>query len=254
MKVNRTALRTIEILEYISRKKSGCTLLEIAEAMEIPKSSAFDIMKTLLYKKMIVEDQSHGKLKYRMGINSFVIGSSCLDGFDLIEASKPKLIHLAKQFHCTVFLAMLDENMVTYLYKYESQESAITTANIGTRKSVHCTGLGKVLLAFQRNQNKVEDMIHNVSFEPRTEYTITTSSAYLKELALVKQRGYAIDDREDTLYQICVAAPIFNHNKNVIAAISCVFLYEENMKIDDIGKTAQNVAFDISKELGYCED
>ena len=54
MKLNRTALRTIKILEYIANQKDGCTLLEITEALDIPKSSAFDIVKTLLYKKMIV--------------------------------------------------------------------------------------------------------------------------------------------------------------------------------------------------------
>ena len=254
MKLNRTALRTIEILEYISKKKMGCTLLEIANDMDIPKSSAFDIMKTLLYKKMIVEDMSQGKLKYRMGINSFVIGSSCLDGLDLIGAAKKHLISLAQDFDSTTFLAILDDGMVTYLYKYESQQSAITTANIGTRKSVHCTGLGKVLLAFQRDQSFVEEVLNEVDFEPRTEYTITTIPHYLDELKKVKERGYAIDDREDTLYQVCVAAPIFNHNKKIVAAISCVFLYEDNMKIDDIGLKAKQTAIHISKELGYRED
>ena len=52
MKLNRTALRTIKILEYIANQKDGCTLLEITEVLDIPKSSAFDIVKTLLYKKM----------------------------------------------------------------------------------------------------------------------------------------------------------------------------------------------------------
>ena len=51
MKVNRTALRTIEILEYIAKSQDGVSLLEIAQALDIPKSSVFDILKTLLYNK-----------------------------------------------------------------------------------------------------------------------------------------------------------------------------------------------------------
>ena len=141
MKLNRTALRTIKILEYIANQKDGCTLLEITEALDIPKSSAFDIVKTLLYKKMIVEDQNHGKLKYKMGINAFIIGSGNIERLDLVEAAKNQLIETANHFNATAFLAILDNKMVTYLYKYEAPHRIVTNANIGTRKPIYSTCL-----------------------------------------------------------------------------------------------------------------
>ena len=51
----------------------------------------FDIVKTLLYKKMIVEDQNHGKLKYKMGINAFIIGSGNIERLDLVEADQKSI-------------------------------------------------------------------------------------------------------------------------------------------------------------------
>lgn len=251
MKVNRTALRTIEILEYISKSKNGASLLEIAQVMDIPKSSVFDIIKTLLYKKMIVEDQTGGKIKYRMGIHSFVVGSSSLDRIDLIDISKRHLISLAESFDATTFLAILDEGMVTYLYKYESPNSQITTANLGTRKSVHCTALGKVLLAFQKDKKIIEEVLQNTNYEAHTEYTITSQKKYLVELNKVRESGYGIDFREDALYQVCIAAPIFNHNKKVIAAISCVSCYSPNFDTKKVGEIVKKYALEISKELGY---
>lgn len=254
MKINRTALRTIEILEYISKSKDGCTLLELSTKMDIPKSSAFDIVKTLLFKKMIVEDYSSGKMRYRMGIHSFVIGSSCIDQFDLVEVSHTYLKTLAQHCQGTTFLGIMDDNMVTYIYKYESEHSMITTANLGTRKSVHCTALGKALLAYMKDEKKLNQILQSIDFEPRTEYTITGLKKYLIELEKTKIRGYAIDNREDTMYQICVAAPVFNHNKKVIAAISCVHCYSPQFQIDEIGQEVKKVALHISNELGYREN
>lgn len=254
MKLNRTALRTIKILEYIANQKDGCTLLEITEALDIPKSSAFDIVKTLLYKKMIVEDQNHGKLKYKMGINAFIIGSGNIERLDLVEAAKNQLIETANHFNATAFLAILDNKMVTYLYKYEAPHRIVTNANIGTRKPIYSTALGKCLLAFQRKPEVIKDILKEIDFKPLTEYTITSPQKYLKELKRVKNIGYAVDFQEDSIYQICIAAPIFNHNKNVVAAISCIFLYDTNLRIKEIGEEMKRIALTISKKLGYIDD
>ena len=254
MKLNRTALRTIKILEYIANQKDGCTLLEITEALDIPKSSAFDIVKTLLYKKMIVEDQNHGKLKYKMGINAFIIGSGNIERLDLVEAAKNQLIETANHFNATAFLAILDNKMVTYLYKYEAPHRIVTNANIGTRKPIYSTALGKCLLAFQRKPQVIKDILKEIDFKPLTEYTITSPQKYLKELKRVKNIGYAVDFQEDSIYQICIAAPIFNHNKNVVAAISCTFLYDTNLRIKEIGEEMKRIALTISKKLGYIDD
>lgn len=251
MKLNRTSLRTIEILEFISKHKNGCTLMEIIQMLDIPKSSAYDIVQTLLYKKMIVEDYDLGKIRYRMGIHSFVIGSSCLERLDIVEVANKYLIDLGNQQKATVFLAILDEGLVTYLYKYESSHSIITTANIGTRMSPHCTALGKVLLAYIKDEQEVTKILKTIDFIPYTEYTITSMKKYLDELENVKKQGYAIDDREASLHQVCVAAPVFNHNKKIIAAISCVNFYQKNLDIQSIAQNVMSTAMLISKAMGY---
>lgn len=118
----------------------------------------------------------------------------------------------------------------------------------------HSPELGKCLLAFQRKPEVIKDILKEIDFKPLTEYTITSPQKYLKELKRVKNIGYAVDFQEDSIYQICIAAPIFNHNKNVVAAISCTFLYDTNLRTKEIGEEMKRIALTISKKLGYIDD
>ena len=67
MKLNRTLLRAIEILELLSRSKEGYTLTELSLIFDYPKSSVFDIIKTLVYKNMVVEDNQPVLQNIRLG-------------------------------------------------------------------------------------------------------------------------------------------------------------------------------------------
>lgn len=250
MKLNRTLLRSIEILDLISKKKEGYTLAEIVEIMDIPKSSVFDILKTLLHTNMIEEDFSTGKTKYKIGLHSFLIGINYVNGVDIVNVAKKYLVPLADKMQATTFMAILDDYMVTYLYKYESKESIITTANIGSRRELHSAALGKIMLAFS-SEEFVNEAIKHINFEPYTEYTITSIAKYFEEIKEAKIKGYAKSNREDALHQIAVAAPVFDHNGQVIAAISCVGLYEENIDLDELGEIVKTEAKNISYRLGY---
>lgn len=252
MKLNRTLLRAIEILELLSKNKDGYTLAQISSLIDSPKSSVFDIMKTLSYKNMVVEENIAGMTRYKIGLQSFLIGSSYLLDIDIVNIAKNDLINLANKMNATTFMAILDDYQVTYLYKYESPNTIITTANIGSRRSVHSAALGKVMLAYA-NKEDLKKAIDRTEFIAYTEYTITSVEAYLDVLKEVRLKGYAISDREDTLQQIAAAAPLRNYNGEVIAAISCVGYYESSISLDDLGLIVKEVADGISAKLGYNE-
>lgn len=253
MKLNRTLLRAIDILEMLSKNKNGYTLAQISSMLDSPKSSVFDILKTLVYKNMVVEDNQSGITKYKIGLQSFLIGSSFLNDIDIVNVARNDLIALANKMHATAFIAVLDEYKVTYIYKYESQRSIITTANIGTKNPLHSTGLGKVLMAFS-SESILKDALKTMDFEPLTPYTITSPEKYIDELKKVRVNGYAVDDRENSMYQFCAAAPIRNHTGEVIAAISCSGLYENMIDYSDLGVIVKQTADKISSKLGYNQD
>lgn len=250
MKLNRTLIRAIEILELLSKNKEGYTLTQIASMLNSPKSSIFDIMKTLVYKNMVIEDDSFGIIRYKIGLEAFLIGSSYLRDIDIVNVAKNDLINLANKMNATTFIGVLDDDMVTYLYKYESANTIITTANIGSRSSIHSAALAKCILAYSSNE-VINRAIQKCDFVPYTQYTITSVERYLDELKEVRIKGYAKNDREDTLQQIAVAAPIRNHEDEIIAAISIVGCYEPMLNLDFLGEIVKDVAASISKKLGY---
>lgn len=250
MKLNRTLLRAIDILELLSKSKEGYTLAQLSSMLDSPKSSIFDIMKTLVYKNMVIEDNQSGITKYKIGLQSFLIGSSYLNDTDIVNIAKNDLIDLANRMQATTFMSILDDDMVTYLYKYESEKTIITTANIGSRRSIHSSALGKVMVAFGTDED-LKRAIQRTDFVAYTEYTITSVEKYLDQLKEVRIKGYAKSDREDTLQQVAAAAPIRNHDGKFIAAISCVGFYESQIDLDDLGLVVKDVADKISVKLGY---
>ena len=250
MKLNRTLLRAIDILELLSKSKEGYTLAQLSSMLDSPKSSIFDIMKTLVYKNMVIEDNQSGITKYKIGLQSFLIGSSYLNDTDIVNIAKNDLIDLANRMQATTFMSILDDDMVTYLYKYESEKTIITTANIGSRRSIHSSALGKVMVAFGTDED-LKRAIQRTDFVAYTEYTITSVEKYLDQLKEVRIKGYAKSDREDTLQQVAAAAPIRNHDGKVIAAISCVGFYESQIDLDDLGLVVKDVADKISVKLCY---
>lgn len=252
MKLNRTLLRAIEILELLGKKKEGYTLNEIVTLLEAPKSSVFDILKTLVHTNMVEEDTSFHKIRYKIGLQAFLIGSNYTNDMDIIQVAKQYLVPLANKMQATTFMSVMSDSMVTYIYKYESSDSIITTANIGTRRELHSAALGKAMLAFS-DERTIREAIQKINFEPYTEYTITSIEKYMDELKEVRQKGYAKDNRENTLHQIAVAAPVFNYHGEVEAAISCVGMYEETVDLDVLGEIVKKVAFNISTALGYIE-
>ena len=250
MKLNRTLVRAIEILDLLSKNKEGHTLVEIVDVLDAPKSSVFDILKTLVHTKMVEEDFSTGKVRYKIGLHTFLIGSNYVNGVDIVKVAKQYLVPLADKMKATTFMAILDDYMDTYLYKYESPESIITTANIGSRRQLHSAALGKVMLAFS-SKEFVDEAIKHIDFEPYTEYTITSIDKYLELLEEVRKKGYAKSNREDALHQVAAAAPVFDHTGNVVAAISCVELYTENVDLDELGEIVRREANKISYRLGF---
>lgn len=250
MKLNRTLLRAVEILELLAKNKDGYTLAEIVQLLEAPKSSIFDILKTLVHTGMVEEDNSFGKTKYKVGLHAFLIGSNYVNNIDIVNVAKQYLVPLANKMNATTFMAVLDDYMVTYIYKYESANSIITTANIGTRRELHSAALGKAMLAFA-STDEVRAAIKKINFESYTEFTITSIEKYIDELKEVRQKGYSKDNRENAMHQIAAAAPVFDHTGKVVAAISCVGLYEETINLDDLGEIVRQEANKISYALGY---
>ena len=112
--------------------------------------------------------------------------------------------------------------MGVFVDKIESKDFGIKLfSEIGKTFPLHCTGLGKTLLAFSSTDTVVKFL--ESPLEALTDKTITDPEVFKRELVLIRDRGYAIDSEEITRGIMCVAAPVFGFNEEMVGAISLTF-------------------------------
>ncbi len=247
MKINRTTKRAIDILELVSQEPKSITLNEIANKLNIPTTSAFDIIHTLKYMRMLDVVDEYSKL-YCLGPKAVAIGQQYLKNYDVINLAKPYMIDLAEKLHKTVFLAKEIENQILYINKYEPINALITMANIGTRNYLHGTSLGKAILAFS---DDIEEKVEKLTLVKITENTITDKTEFIEDLKKIKERGYAVDNEELEENMLCIGAPIFDYSNKVIASISVSAIKKINTNVEYEGTLVRDTADQISLKLGY---
>jgi len=138
---------------------------------------------------------------------------------DLVKEATPYLKELVNQCNETVHLGVLEEGEVLYIAKEESSQTIRMISYVGRRAPLHCTALGKVLLAYlaEEKRKKILGQKELLRF---TKKTITDRKELEKELNKVKKQGFALDREENEKDVRCIAAPIKSYQGGVIAAIS----------------------------------
>jgi len=253
-KVNRTIKRSFDILQLLKDKNKPMTITQISVALDIPQSSTFDILHTLLQEGYVERDNETLKT-YKLGLKIFELGVAYLNNTDLSPTTRPFLEEMMAESGATAFLAIENNGQLVYLDKVEAPTAIRTSAVLGSRNEMYCTGLGKALLATY-SESKVRSIFDKSNITKHTENTITDFDTLMEELEKTRTRGYAIDNRENDNEVFCIAAPIFDASENSVAAISLAIMYAKLDKnlIDKYSNLVINCALQISKRLGYTKD
>lgn len=249
MKLNRTAQRTVDILRLASESPDGIVLDEICKELQMPKTSAYDIVTTLHYMGMLHMEKGP-KQKYTVGLTAYRIGVSYTNHLDIKETIEPELKKLAAEAGKTVFFGILADNEIVYISKAEPENPIITTATVGTKNPVYCTSLGKAILAECDRKTQLS-VLSQVRFERRTSRTILQREQLLKELETAGRKGYAVDDRELEEHMKCVGSAVYGKDGRVVGAISVSGLYRPDEDYDALGRLVKEQAKKVSALLGY---
>ena len=240
--MNRTVERTLAILELIANSENGITLQEIAQAMDMAKSSAFVIVHSLLELQYIKTVENNDK-KYCLDIRTFSLGMKYVSDLTLIKQCGSYLPALAEKYNKTAFVGVLNGTQVVYLYKYVGRNARLATCAIGSSKPVYATSLGKVILAYLPREERL-----SIIFTP---YTIVSKDDLLKELDSIRQKGYATENRELGEFTFCYGVPVFDHKGNVIASISLSDIALSDQDASEIVADLKAAASEISKTADY---
>lgn len=244
MKINRTIERAILIQQLLSKSKDGLTLNEICKEIDIPKSSCFDIVETLVHYK-ILEVSDRGSKLYSIGINSFIIGSQYIDRKQIIDIAKPKMEQIGEWSSKSVFLAQDCNNQVVYTYKYQPQNaSVVATCTVGTSNEYFNTALGKCMLAFKEDYLKlIDDFVLNGK--------IGNVDDFLQELSMIQKNKFSLSNQQHQKQLFCIAVPVYDSEGKVNNAISLSGLYVDKNKCDTEVNALKSIAEEISREIGY---
>lgn len=249
MKLNRTTQRTVEILKLVSKNPDGITLDDICERLELPKTSAYDIVTTLAEMGMVNVDRGQ-RQRYTIGLTAYRIGINYTNNLDFIGAMEPELKAFAREIGKTVFFGVRSDHEVVYICKAEPENPIITTATVGTKNPMYCTSLGKVILAYTDEETR-DQVISRIRFKQKTERTIMDRESLLRELETVREKGYALDAREVEEHMECVGAPVFGPDGNVLGAISVSSLYKPTEDYEALGRIVLEKSREVSKMLGF---
>lgn len=239
--------RSFEIIRcFNNNEELGVT--EISRMVGIHKSTAFGLISTLVANSILEKNENTGK--YRLGLELFRLGTKV--NLSLKKLVLPYLEELASMFKETCNFVILRGTSVMYLEKVEGSHSMRISTLVGGEKPIHCTAVGKAIVAFL-NEKDLENMIKILVLKKYTDNTITSKSAFRKSLGEIKVKGYAedLEELENGLH--CIAAPIFNQYKIPFGAISISGPVSRMTAevCNEMGTILIKMTKEISREIGY---
>jgi DNA-binding IclR family transcriptional regulator len=249
----KSAQRTLDILELLTRKQTPMTFTDIFDALGYPRSSLHHLLRTLVRSGWAELDPVGGR--YTLGIRAWQAGNAYLRAVNLAERARPFMERIRDEFDDTVQLAVRDGRYNVYIAKIEGSQLLVLASAIGRRLEAHATGVGKVLLADLSTAER-ERLLYGQPLERFTPSTITDPRELEIEFATIRQRGHGVDNEEYTLGVRCVAAPVRDHTGSVVAGMS---MSVPTIRFDaDRVERARHLLVEgchnLSAALGYSED
>lgn len=244
--------RGLKILDYLADHPEGQTsLTELTGFLEMDKSAVFRLLKTLEARRLVTYDS--GENIYRMGPGVYRLAAASERHTPLFDVAAPHLKRINLVTNEDTHLAIRSENSIVFLGREGSREIIGVNTHLGHREPLYCTAIGRALLA-----NLPEPEIHTVLDTTKlvrlTPKTLVKKSALLRELARVRAQGHAIDDEERKPGVFCIAAPVFNRRREVIASIGISGIKERmKPKIPQFVALIQAATQDMSASLGLIE-
>lgn len=244
--------RTIDVLLAFTNEHPEWTLSELSEAIDMPKSALFRSLVNLESRGLLEHDEQSGR--YRLGMRLFELGMRAWRSADLQTIAHPYLEELARETGEMVTLAVLSDDEVLYVDKIDSSKTIRAVSNMGQRRPVYCTAVGKVLMADQP-ADEVLRVLREKGMSPRTPKTITDPEHFLEDLERTRKLGYSLDMEEFEEELSCVATPVIGANGRVVASIG---VSGPATRFNDgnwrrLLVVTRATALEVSRKLGYVE-
>jgi DNA-binding IclR family transcriptional regulator len=242
--------RGLRIIEIIATIGSSATLAEIARKTALPRSTAHHLLRALVEFGYLLQD---GRARtYTLAPKLFRLTGSTWTREQLAEIAMPYLDELSRRTGEGTSLAVLRDGVVTVIAKREPDGPVRVIQEVGARRPIYCTAVGKVLAAWLPEE-ELNGIIPRTVFERLTPNTITSPTAFRRELARIRATGFAVDNEEHIKGIRCIATPVWDHSAEVRASL-CVVGPKSHLpqrRLAEIRQELVAVSADLSARLGY---
>jgi IclR family KDG regulon transcriptional repressor len=202
--------RGLKILELLEQSGDGLGTTELADLLGVDKASASRLVATLV--KYGYAEKDMRTRRFHLGSQVVTLSRSVLARLPIREAARPFLRQLMERTGECAHLAVASRGGALYIDQVESPATLRVNAAVGTLNPLHCTALGKTLLAF----GGLDIPDHLESFTPNT---LTDLSSLRQNLDRVRLLGYAVDDEEFDIGVRCIAVPVFDFRGKLAGSI-----------------------------------
>jgi len=250
---SKTLAKGLALLESVAlaQEQGGATLTEISSRLGWNVSTTYRLLMTLLDCRYIERDPLTER--YRLGAKPLELAAAFLRGLELRTQASPHLNELMLKTGLTTHLVILEEDSgdVVYIDKVDGPQLVRMYTYVGIRFPANCTASGKAILAHLSNE-RIERLIAR-GLRGRTAHSISSPVKLRRELARIRELGYATDKEENVEAINCVAGPVFDHTGAVIGAVSLSgsvshIAIEE---FPDYGAMVKATATAVSSSMGY---
>ena len=238
----------VQLLQALARETS-MTLTDLSFQVGMSTSTAHRLLSTL-EKHSFAEFDDSSK-EWSIGIEAYRVGSAYLNRTSLVEISHNTLRKLMEDSGETANLAIAEGGDIVFISQVETHHPIRAFFRAGSRGHMHASGIGKSLLA-NMPRRAVEAILESKGCPQFTDKTLTLPAKLFDDLALIKTRGWALDDEERYLGMRCIAACIFNSHGEAIAGVSVSgpAVRFPNQSLSEIGAKVRQAAEQITTLIG----
>lgn len=242
--------RALEVLDLVADGPAdGSTLSDLARALEISKSAAYSLIRTLVDADFL-RSVDPGP-RYLLGMALVRLGDDAARSVPLGRVCQPVLADLTRTTGLTCRAAVSDQGYPVFVARVDAPGAIRFNIPLGVRELPHTSSAGKVILA-NLSPAEADRVIAENGLPSRTRKTITDVLDLKRDLEMTRRRGYAIDDEEDAEGVFCIGAPFFDHNGQVTGALSAtgIKLDLPAHEVEELGQAVRTAADRVTALIG----
>lgn len=245
----KSLVKIARVLDCFSANQRALSLAEICQLTGYPKSTTHRLLASM--REVGFLDQGRERDRYRLGLKLFELGNIVLANLEIHREARSIVEALRRMTGQVIHLAIFDGRQAVVIHRADPSPDAATVPTMIENAPVHCTSVGKAILAWQPEE--VIERVIAMGLTRYTEATITDPDGLRQELEQTRARGFAIDQGEHQPGLRCIGAPILDQSGRVFAGLSVSgLIWRIPMdQLDDLSKLVVRHASTISQRLGY---